>query len=81
MMRNIYKTECKRLDRATMGATIEARCHLNRNLVEYAMNLPVSSKLHKVNNKNKTQQENSYNQNKIIEKYISKAFEICYQRR
>ena len=73
MIENIYKTECKRLDRATMAATIEARCpFLDRNLVEYAMNLPVSSKLDKVNhNKN-----NENNENKIIEKYILReAFE------
>jgi len=64
MINNIYKTECKRLDRSTMAVTIEARCpFLDRNLVEYAMNLPVSSKLNKT-------------KDKIIEKYILReAFE------
>ncbi len=67
MIENIYKTECKRLDRSTMAATIEARCpFLDRNLVEYAMNLPVSSKLKKPSGKNK----------RVTEKYIlRKAFE------
>ena len=68
MIENIYKTECKRLDRATMATTIEARCpFLDLNLVEYAMNIPVSSKLRKISNSNTT---------KIIEKYILReAFE------
>lgn len=47
MIENIHMTECKRLDRSTMAATIEARCpFLDRGLVEYAMNLPYRSKLH-----------------------------------
>ena len=64
MIENIYKTECKRLDRSTMAVTIEARCpFLDRNLVEYAMNLPVSSKLKQTDER-------------IVEKYILReAFE------
>ena len=46
MIENIHMTECKRLDRSTMAATIEARCpFLDRGLVEYAMNLPYRCKL------------------------------------
>jgi asparagine synthase (glutamine-hydrolysing) len=64
MIENIYKTECKRLDRSTMAVTIEARCpFLDRNLIEYAMNLPVSSKLKKT-------------EDRVVEKYILReAFE------
>ncbi len=46
MIENIHATECKRLDRSTMAATLEARCpFLDRSVVEYAMNLPYACKI------------------------------------
>lgn len=46
MIQNIHMTECKRLDRSTMAVTLEARCpFLDKNLVEYAINLPHSCKI------------------------------------
>ena len=50
MINNIHMTECKRLDRSTMAVTVEARCpFLDRNLVEYAINLPHSCKIKDIN--------------------------------
>lgn len=52
MIKNIHMTECKRLDRSTMAVTLEARCpFLDRNLVEYAINLPHSCKIKNINGK------------------------------
>lgn len=46
---NLHKTELQRLDRMSMAVSLEARVpFLNRDLVEYALNLPASAKIKNV---------------------------------
>lgn len=46
MINNIYMTECQRVDRMAMAATLEARVpFLDPTVVEYGVNLPHSAKL------------------------------------
>jgi len=46
LLKNLYKTELKRLDRMSMAATLEARVpFLDREFVEYAFNLPSDEKI------------------------------------
>jgi len=46
LINNLHNTECKRLDRMTMAVSLEARVpFLDRNVVEYALNLPGEAKL------------------------------------
>jgi asparagine synthase (glutamine-hydrolysing) len=46
LIRNLHKTELKRLDRMTMAVSLEARVpFLDRDLVDYALNLPAAAKL------------------------------------
>ena len=46
LINNLHNTECKRLDRMSMAVSLEARVpFLDRNVVEYALNLPGSAKL------------------------------------
>lgn len=48
LMRNLHKTELQRLDRMSMAVSLEARVpFLDRDLVEYALNLPSSVKIRK----------------------------------
>lgn len=45
-MSNLHKTELRRLDRMSMAATLEARVpFMDRDLVEYAFNLPSQEKI------------------------------------
>lgn len=47
LMRNLHKTELRRLDRMSMAATLEARVpFMDFNFVEYAFNLPSSEKIY-----------------------------------
>jgi asparagine synthase (glutamine-hydrolysing) len=44
---NLHKTELQRLDRMTMAVSLEARVpFMDRDVVEYALNLPASAKIH-----------------------------------
>ncbi|MCA9620291.1 MAG: hypothetical protein KC731_14815 [Myxococcales bacterium] len=46
LINNLHNTECKRLDRMTMAVSLEARVpFLDRDVVEYALNLPGAAKL------------------------------------
>lgn len=46
LLRNLHKTELKRLDRLSMATTLEARVpFLDRHFVEYAFNLPSDEKI------------------------------------
>lgn len=47
LMDNLHKTELQRLDRMSMAVSLEARVpFLDRSVVEYALNLPHSAKIH-----------------------------------
>ncbi len=49
LLRNLHQTELRRLDRMSMAATLEARVpFLDRDFVEYAFNLPSSTKIREV---------------------------------
>lgn len=49
LLRNLHKTELRRLDRMSMAATLEARVpFLDWDFVEYAFNLPSSEKIKEV---------------------------------
>lgn len=59
LMRNLHKTELQRLDRMSMAVSLEARVpFLDRDVVEYALNLPPSAKIRELDD------------GKRIEKYI-----------
>ena len=46
LLNNLHKTELQRLDRMTMAVSLEARVpFMDRDLVEYALNLPSSVKI------------------------------------
>ena len=64
LINNLHNTECKRLDRMSMAVSLEARVpFLDRNVVEYGLNLPCEAKIRTVGGKK-------------IEKYILReAFE------
>lgn len=50
LLNNLHKTELQRLDRMSMAVSLEARVpFLDRDLVEYALNLPASAKIKTVN--------------------------------
>lgn len=49
LLKNLHKTELQRLDRMSMAVSLEARVpFLDRDLVEYALNLPASVKIKNV---------------------------------
>lgn len=49
LMENLHKTELQRLDRMSMAVSLEARVpFMDRDLVEYALNLPATAKIHEV---------------------------------
>ena len=49
LLDNLHKTELQRLDRMSMAVSLEARVpFLDRDLVEYAINLPASAKIREV---------------------------------
>ncbi|HXV62101.1 MAG TPA: asparagine synthase-related protein [Vicinamibacteria bacterium] len=49
LIENLHKTELQRLDRMSMAVSLEARVpFLDRDLVEYALNLPASAKIKNV---------------------------------
>ena len=49
LMDNLHKTELQRLDRMSMAVSLEARVpFLDRDLVEYGINLPASAKIREV---------------------------------
>jgi len=64
LINNLHNTECKRLDRMSMAVSVEARVpFLDRNVVEYALNLSCDEKIKEVDGRK-------------IEKWIlRKAFE------
>jgi asparagine synthase (glutamine-hydrolysing) len=46
LIRNLHKTELKRLDRMSMAVSLEARVpFLDRDVVDYALNLPATAKI------------------------------------
>jgi asparagine synthase (glutamine-hydrolysing) len=50
LLENLHQTELQRLDRMSMAVSLEARVpFLDRDLVEYALNLPASAKIREVN--------------------------------
>jgi asparagine synthase (glutamine-hydrolysing) len=50
LINNLHKTELQRLDRMSMAVSLEARVpFMDRDLVEYALNLPAESKLREDN--------------------------------
>ncbi|MCG8608646.1 asparagine synthase-related protein [bacterium] len=50
LLRNLHKTELRRLDRMSMAATLEARVpFMDRDFAEYAFNLPSREKIKEVN--------------------------------
>jgi asparagine synthase (glutamine-hydrolysing) len=50
LLDNLHKTELQRLDRMSMAVSLEARVpFLDRDLVEYAINLPAAAKIHREN--------------------------------
>ncbi|MFQ5709200.1 MAG: asparagine synthase-related protein [bacterium] len=52
LLKNLHKTELRRLDRMSMAATLEARVpFLDRDFVEYAFNLPSNEKIKLVEGK------------------------------
>jgi len=52
LLRNLHKTELKRLDRLSMATTLEARVpFLDRQFVEYAFNLPSEDKIKNIDGK------------------------------
>ena len=58
LINNLHKTELQRLDRMSMAVSLEARVpFLDRDLVEYALNLPYSAKLR-------------HDGNRMVEKHI-----------
>ena len=64
LLKNLHKTELRRLDRMSMAATLEARVpFLDRDFVEYAFNLPSDEKIKEVNG------------NRIEKWHLRKAFE------
>jgi asparagine synthase (glutamine-hydrolysing) len=49
LIENLHNTECKRLDRMSMAVSVEARVpFLDRDVVEYGLNLPCDVKLREV---------------------------------
>ncbi len=52
LLKNLHKTELRRLDRMSMAATLEARVpFMDRDFVEYAFNLPSQEKIKNKNGK------------------------------
>ncbi|MEQ8274998.1 MAG: asparagine synthase-related protein [Deltaproteobacteria bacterium] len=64
LIQNLHKTELQRLDRMSMAVSLEARVpFMDRDLVEYALNLPAEVKIKEVDGR-------------LVEKYILReAFE------